>query len=224
LLLASLPAADRRRLLAHRDPVHLVAGVTLTEPGDVARHALFPIDSFISLIAPVDGDGQLEVGLVGNEGMVGTAPILGVPLSPLRALVQGAGRAWQIDAATLASVFVRGSALRRVLHRFVYVLLSLVARTAACTRFLFVVARLARWLLMTRDRAHSNGFHITHEFLAYMLGVRRVGVTRAASALQRRKLIHYTRGNLEILDDLGLEAAACGCYSAGKATYAEVLG
>jgi CRP-like cAMP-binding protein len=210
--------------LAHRDPVHLVAGVTLTEPGDVARHALFPIDSFISLIAPVDGDGQLEVGLVGNEGMVGTAPILGVPLSPLRALVQGAGRAWQIDAATLASEIERSTALRRVLHRYVYVLLSQVAQTAACTRFHFVEARLARWLLMTRDRAHSNGFHITHEFLAYMLGVRRVGVTRAASALQRRKLIHYTRGNLEILDDLGLEAAACGCYSAGKATYAEVLG
>ena len=224
LLLASLPAADRRRLLAHRDPVDLVASVTLTERGDVARHAYFPIDSFISLIAPVDGNAQLEVGLVGNEGMVGTAPILGVRLSPLRALVQGAGRAWQFDAATLTSEIERSPALRRVLHRYLYVLLSQVAQSAACTRFHFVEARLARWLLMTRDRAHSNSFQITHEFLAYMLGVRRVGVTRAASALQRREVIHYTRGNLEILDDRALEAAACGCYAAAKATYADVLG
>jgi CRP-like cAMP-binding protein len=223
LLLTALPAADRRRLLAHREPVELVLGDTLIEPGEPVRHALFPIDGFISLIAPISPQAQLEVGLVGNEGMLGISLVLGVTESPLRALVQGAGLAWRVDAATFRRELALSPALQRGLNRYVYVSLCQLARTAACTRFHFVEARLARWLLMTRDRAHSNSFQITQEFLAYMLGVRRVGVTRAAGELQRRKLIRYRRGNLEIRDVLGLEAAACGCYANGKEVYERAL-
>jgi CRP-like cAMP-binding protein len=224
LLLAALPAADRRRLLVNVDPVDLIEGETLAEPGGAVRHVVFPIAGFVSLIVPIDGDAQLEVGLVGNEGMVGTPVILGVNVSPLRTLVQGAGAAWQLDAVTLTRELERSTALRRILHRYVYVLMGQLARSAACTRFHFVEERLARWLLMTRDRAHSNGFRITHEFLAYMLGVRRVGVTRAASALQRRELIQYARGSLTILDAPGLEAAACSCYASDRAIYVGALG
>lgn len=223
LLLAALPAADRRRLLAHREPVELVFADTLIEPGELVRYAFFPIDSYISLISPINPQAQLEVGLVGNEGMVGISLVLGVADAPLRGLVQGAGLAWRFDAATIRREISRSPALRRGLNRYVYVSLSQLARTAACTRFHFVEARLARWLLMTRDRAHSNRFPITQEFLAYMLGVRRVGVTRAAGALQRRKLIRYRRGNLEIRNARGLEAAACSCYANGKETYERVL-
>jgi CRP-like cAMP-binding protein len=222
-LLADLSTADRRRLFAGREPVELAVGDTLCEAGDRVRHVFFPIDGFISLIATIDRRSRLEVGLVGNEGMLGVSAILGVSSSPLLALVQGAGRAWRWDTATFRRELLRSPALLRSVNRYLYVSMSQLAQTAACTRFHFLEERLARWLLMTRDRAHSDRFRITHEFLAYILGVRRAGVTRAASALQRASLIRYRRGDLEIRDLRGLEAAACSCYENAKQTYARVF-
>jgi CRP-like cAMP-binding protein len=223
LLLAALPAAERRRLLSRCERVALVAGDTLTEPSKRIRHVFFPTDGFVSLIAPIDQRAQLEVGLVGNEGMLGVSLILGVQTSPVRALVLGGGSAWRLDIANFSDARERSPALERGLGRYLYALLSQIAQTAACGRFHQVDARLARWLLMTRDRAHSSRFHITHELLAHMLGVRREGVTQAATALRQRNVIRYRRGDLEILDVRRLEATACSCYAFAKETYARLL-
>jgi CRP-like cAMP-binding protein len=222
-LLAALPAAERRRLLAHQEPIELVAGDTLTEPGERIRHVIFPTDSVISLIKPITGHRQVEVGFVGNEGVLGACLALGMNEAPLRGLVQSGGLAWSLGAAAVLRELEFCPSLRRDLHRYSYVLLTQLAQTAACTRFHVVHERLARWLLVTRDRVRSNQFQVTHVFLAYVLGVRRVGVTRAAGLLQERKLIRYERGRLTICDGRGLEAAACECYAADKAAYARTF-
>lgn len=223
-LLESLPAGVQRTMLAGCETVELGFADVLCAPGEKHKCVYFPIGGFISLIMPIDDSAALEVGLVGNEGMLGIPLALGVDASPVRAVVQGAGAALRMDAADFRRELERSPALRRRIDRYVYVQLTQLAQTAACTRFHVVEARLARWLLMTQDRACASTFHVTQEFLAYMLGVRRVGITKAASSLQDRQLIHYSRGNITVLDRRGLRAAACGCYRADLDSYDLMLG
>ncbi|MDP1525031.1 MAG: Crp/Fnr family transcriptional regulator [Rhodocyclaceae bacterium] len=223
-LLDALPLKERQHFLAACQPIDLKFGEVLIESGSRIRHAYFPTASFISLItAPLDSGTSLEVGLVGDEGMVGISLLLGVSISPLHMLVQGAGPALRIGASRFLHELKQQPALQRGLKRYLYIQLGQLAQTAVCTRFHVVEARLARWLLMTQDRAHSEEFHITHEFLAGMLGVRRVGITRAASALQSRALISYRRGDIRILDRQGLQEASCPCYAADLALYARTM-
>jgi len=220
-LIQLLPRADRAHLLAACEPAHLTLSEVLCEPGKPTRHVYFPTDGFISLVTLVEGHPGLEVGMVGREGMVGAQLALGMVTSPLHALVQGSGGALRIGAKAFRTELARSVALQRQMNRYLYVLMAQLATSAACLRFHQIGPRLARWLLMTQDRAHADTFHVTHEFLAYMLGVRRVGITAAAGALQRFDLIEYTRGEMTVLDRSGLERAACSCYATDKRAYAE---
>lgn len=223
LLLDALPGAERRRLLAHSALVELEFGKVLVEPGARIRHVYFPTTATISLISAVDGRPRLEVGLIGREGLLGIGLLTGVDRASLLAVVQGTGSALRIEARLFARVLEKSPVLKTRLMRYLYVLMTQLAQMAACTRFHVVEARLARWLLMSRDRAHSSRIRLTQEFLAHMLGVRRVGVTRAARSLQERKLIRYSRGTLSILDGPGLEKAACECYAAELKMYDRLM-
>jgi len=222
-LLALLPARTRRDFIADCDRVELNSAQIVTQAGEQIRHVYFPLDGFMALIAGVDDGQRLEVGMVGQEGMLGVSVLLGVPVSPHVAVVQGAGAALRIATVPFQRQCNGNVRLRREFNRYAYVLMDQLARAVFCTHYHVVEARLARWLLMTRDRAHTLEFRLTHETLSVLLGARRAGVTRAAGALRRRRLIRYSRGHITILDERGLEAAACSCYAADLKIYAQVL-
>ena len=223
-LIALLPRADRLRLLAVCESVEVALGEVLAQRSEATRFVYFPVTCFASLITQVDEHPGIEVGMVGREGMLGVQLALGVERTPLHALVQGAGQAWRVGAAAFRDQLAASAALQAGMDRYLYVLMAQLATSASCLRFHLIGPRLARWLLMSHDRAHARQFHVTHEFLAYMLGVRRAGITVAALALQEGGLIEYHRGELTVIDRPGLEAAACSCYAADRASYAIAIG
>lgn len=222
-LIQRLPRKERLRFVAECTNVELELADVLHEPGKPARHVHFPTTGFVSLIAEIRRSPGLEVGMVGSEGMVGAHVSLGVLTAPLRCVVQGEGSALRIGVAAFQAQLKLSPALQREMNRYLYVLMAQLAVSAACLRFHEIGPRLARWLLMSQDRARCDRFRMTHEFLAYMLGVRRVGITAAAGILQRAGIISYQRGDLIVLDRGKLEAAACGCYAAGEGAYDALL-
>ena len=216
-LLDSLTKKEYSRLLPKLTTVSLVLGEVLYEPGDLIKSVYFPIDSIVSLISVVSGTSWLEVGMVGNEGMAGLAVFMGVRSSSTRALVQGSGTAMRMSSAAVRTEANQLGGLHDILHRYSHSLFTQVSQSSVCNRFHLVDARLARWLLMTNDRLGAREFPLTQEFLSSMLGVRREGVSKAASTLQDGKLIRYSRGVITILNRRALEAKSCPCYRIIKA-------
>lgn len=218
-LIELLSPVDRKRMLAASERIELLLGEVLCEPGTVTTHVYFPVSGFISLVAGKMRTAGLEVGMVGSEGMLGVQLLLGMTTVPLFALVQGAGMAWRLSTPAFGRELERCPALRQCLQRYTYVLMAQLAAAAPCSRFHEIGPRLARWLLMMQDRAGVPTFPVTQQFLSYMLGVRRAGVTVAASRMQANGLIAYHRGLVTVLDRAGLEAVACTCYADDRESY-----
>lgn len=222
-LLAALPVNEKDAFMAACEPVDLEFNEVLVQPGQRIRHIYFPIDGVISMIVKLDDESRLEVTMVGCEGMLGISLILGVKEAPLCALVQGAGTALRMEAVHFKKLLSDSPGFHQRLKRYVYVMLNQSLQSVACNHFHQVEARLARWLLMTQDRAGTAQLRLTHEFLAMMLGVRRAGITLAAIALQKRGLISYHRGDVRVIDRSGLIEASCSCYITNRALYARVM-
>ena len=222
-LIARLPEDDRLRLLAICEKVALIQQIVLAEEGEPVTHVYFPTQGFISLAASVQGSAGVEVGMIGAEGVLGAQVGLGTATAQFRSRVQGSGMAWRVQADAFCGEIARSVALRHLLNRYLYVVTVQLATSAACMHFHQIGPRLARWLLMCQDRTGSDTFRITHESLASTLGVRRVGITTAASAFQRADLISYHRGMLRVIDRQGLEEASCGCYAVNEKAHARLL-
>ncbi len=203
--------------------VHLVRGEELQNACGRLAHIFFPTSGFIALIMTIDGTAALEVGLIGNEGACGYQLALGVDRSGVQAVVRGGGSALRMSSDSFAGQLAASRPLVRLMGQYVNVQLNQLAQLVACTRFHVVEERLARLLLLTQDRGGSETLLLTHQLLGSILGVRRVGITKAAGALQARGLIHYSRGRITVLDRRGLRKASCGCYEADRKSYAQVL-
>jgi CRP-like cAMP-binding protein len=223
-LLRALPLDEYARLLPHLTAVRLVFKQVVLEPDAPIRELWFPRTAVVSVIAVRQEGGAVEVNTVGPEGVVGLASVLGAESTPFRCIVQGEGDAWRIDAPVLRRLTEERPPLRHALLRYAQYVTDLVSQSVACNRVHTLDERCARWLLMMHDRVTGDGFEITHEFLAEMLGVRRAGVTVAMGTLQADGIVRYVRGRVTVLDRARLEAASCDCYAITCASFDRLFG
>ena len=222
-LLGTLPEEEQGQLWTTLEPVSFPLGRVVYEPDRQMQHLYFPTTAVVSLIYTMEDGATAEMGLVGNEGVVGIALFMGGDTTPNQAVVQVAGDALKMEARVLRQEFKRGGVFQLALLRYTQALITQISQTAVCNRLHPVEKRLCRWLLLTRDRVPSDELLMTQEFIAHMLGVRREGVTAAAHHLQKAHLIRYARGHITILDRSGLEAAACECYRVVRDEFERLL-
>jgi len=222
-LIERLPRKDRLHLLARSELVFLKPSDILSKPGQNSPYVYFPTEGLVSLITLINGGHGIEVGMIGYEGMLGVQTILEFNTAPLYAIVQREGYAWRTEISLFRHELVHCASLRRSMQAYMFFLIMQLATSSACLHYHLISQRLARWLLMRQDRVCTDQFYVTHEFLAYFLGVRRASITTAASEMQKSGLIEYRRGNIIVLDRAGLLAEACSCYTADKLAYAQLL-
>lgn len=223
-LLDALPSEDYERLLKDLQPAFFVLGEVVYESGGQMDYVYFPTTCHVSLLYTMINGVTAEMGLVGNEGVVGIALFMGGDTTPNRAVVQGAGKAFKLRAKAMYLEFRRGGDFQLLLLRYTQALITQISQTAVCNRLHTVEQRLCRWLLMTRDRVHADQLEMTQEFISHMLGVRREGVTHAAQDLQERGMISYVRGHINILDRPKLESNVCECYAVVRAEQSRLFG
>jgi CRP-like cAMP-binding protein len=218
-ILAALPGSELKKFEMKLRPVPLKVGHVLYQPEERIEHVYFPTEGVISLLTAFGDGATVEAGVIGREGMLGTAVVMGAKTTPQQALVQADGHALKMAAGDLKAAVEKDGLLLDLLLRFTNALFTQVAQTAGCNRAHTLEQRLARRLLLTHDRVHQNEFAITQDFLSRMLGVRRAGVSVAANTLREMRAIDYKRGKVIVLDRSGLENASCECYSVVKTEY-----
>jgi CRP-like cAMP-binding protein len=223
-ILNALTRDEFERLAFHLKYVKLPLGEVLCRPNEPITHVYFPNSGAVSIVSSFEDGDTVEVGMVGNEGMFGVCAFLGSIATPLEAIVQLEGDGLRMRADVLKAEFKKGGQLQDLLLRYTQAFLTQIAQGAACNRAHGVDGRLAKWLLMSQDRAHSKELGLTHEFISQMLGIRRAGVTEAAGQFKQLGLINYRRGHVTILDREGLEAKSCECYPIMKKEFIRLLG
>ncbi len=212
-ILTSLPPEESQRLRRYQEIVRLTAGKILYNPGDHIRYLYFPLGGMVSLLSTTSDGASIEVGMIGNEGVVGLPAVLGIPTSPYQLMVQLAGSGVRVRVEAVREEFNRRGRLHDLLLTYLHTLLVQLGQSAACNRFHTLEERLCRWLLISRDRVNSNTIRLTQEFISHMLGVPRTSVSTTANNLQRAKLISYSRGKIQILDPRRMEEVSCECYA-----------
>ena len=223
-LINLLPQKSQETLLANAELVDLTLSQVVCVVDQPTSHVFFPINCFISITQSIDHYPPIEVGMIGREGLLGSEIALGVVNNPFGGLVQGAGSAWKMDSHTFAGHLKSNPELKAIINTYLAVRMNQLGLSAACEHFHEIGPRLAKWLLMSQDRAQSPTFLMTHEFISLMLGVRRVGVTTTAADFRRRGLIQYHRGEMKVLNRVALKAEACSCYLRNRKIYSSLIG